>query len=126
MKVVLDASAVLAVLQEERGQEVVLPHLHGGIISAVNYSEVLKKSAEYGKDIERVRAILASFMLLIVPFDEVRAVEVAQIWSVGRRKGLSFADRACIALAMSRNATILTTEGGISSVELPVKVTKIR
>jgi len=126
MKVVLDASAVLAVLQEERGQEVVLPHLRGGIISAVNYSEVLKKSAENGGDIDRTRQFLEAFVLVVVPFDDRRALETARLWSIGRGQGLSFADRACLALALSQSATILTTDGPMSKAELPVKVIKIR
>ncbi len=38
-RVVLDASAILAVLNNERGAETVLPLLRGASVSAVNYGE---------------------------------------------------------------------------------------
>jgi len=44
--VVLDASAVIAVLNSEPGAEAVLGAIAGALVSAVNYSEVLKKAIE--------------------------------------------------------------------------------
>lgn len=126
MKFVLDASAVLAVLQDERGQEVVLPHLQGGMISAVNYSEILKKAAESGSDIHRTQSILAAFTLVVVPFDREQALAAACLWPAARQHGLSFADRACLALGQSRAASVLTADGRMSQAEMPVTVKLIR
>jgi ribonuclease VapC len=126
MKVVLDASAVLAVLQGENGQDVVLPHLQGGIISAVNYSEILKKSAEHGSELERTRHFLATFSLIVTPFDEQQAVAAARLWPMSRQLGLSFADRACLALGESLSAEVLTADTRMGMAELPVIVKVIR
>jgi ribonuclease VapC len=41
--VVLDASALLAFVRSESGADVVAKHLNNALLSAVNYSEVLKK-----------------------------------------------------------------------------------
>ena len=42
--VVLDASAVIAVLRSEPGADIVRSALSDAVITAVNYSEVLKKT----------------------------------------------------------------------------------
>jgi len=42
--VVLDASALLAFVRSESGADVVAKHLNNALLSAVNYSEVLKKN----------------------------------------------------------------------------------
>jgi ribonuclease VapC len=123
---VLDASAVLAVLQRERGHAEVLPHLKGGVISAVNYSEVLKKVIENGGELVKTRLILASFTLVIVPFDESMAAKAGELWQVGKPLGLSFADRACLALGLARNAKVFTADTRLAGADLPVKVKVIR
>ncbi len=50
IKNVLDASAVLAVLNGERGEKKVIPLLAESAISAVNLSEVAAKLLEAGMD----------------------------------------------------------------------------
>lgn len=126
MKWVLDASAVLAVLQAERGQEEVLPHLRGGVISAVNYAEILKKSAEHGSPVERTCQVLDPFTLLVVPFDREQALVSASFWPAARQHGLSFADRACLALAQTRAAGILTADTPMSQAQVGIVVKHIR
>jgi ribonuclease VapC len=123
---ILDASAVLAVLQRERGHAAVIPHLRGGMISAVNYSEVLKKVIENGGELAKTRLILASFTLVIVPFDETHAAQSAELWTAGKPLGWSFADRACIALGMARKTQVLTADTRLAGADLPVKVMVIR
>ena len=46
--IVLDASAILAVLLEEPGADIVLSQIRGAEASIVNVCEVLTKSAEQG------------------------------------------------------------------------------
>jgi ribonuclease VapC len=48
---VLDASVVLALLQQEPGAEIVAAALQNSAISTVNWSEVLQKSISQGIDI---------------------------------------------------------------------------
>jgi ribonuclease VapC len=123
---VLDASAILAVLHMERGHDEVMPFLRGGLVSAVNYSEVLKKVIERGGALPRARAILASFALVIVPFDERLAARTAELWPAGKPLGLSLADRACLALGMERGLAVLTAESKWAKADLPVVVKLIR
>lgn len=124
--VVLDASAVLAVLQKEPGAERVESSLYGATISAVNYGEVLKKSAEHGGSIPLVKSILAQQRLFVVPFDVDHATKAAEIWEVCKPLGLSFADRACVSLGLIRNRPVITAEKRMSQTSLDVEVELIR
>jgi len=85
--VVLDASAVIAVLNSEPGAELVLGVLAGSIISAVNYSEVLKKTIERCQAIRPVAALLQGYRVEIVPFDEALATTSAELYPQTKAHG---------------------------------------
>ena len=124
--VVLDASAVIAVLNSEPGAELVLGVLAGAVISAVNYSEVLKKTIERCQAIRPVSALLQGYRVEIVPFDEALATTSAELYPQTKAHGLSFADRACLALGVQRNCKVFTSEKRMGLVSLPIKVKLIR
>jgi ribonuclease VapC len=123
---VLDASAVLAIMHREAGHDTARQYLEGAIISAVNYSEVLKKLIEAGGSSVTTRFHLENFALTVVPFDEQQAARAAEIWPMGRKLGLSFADRACFALGLERNAKVLTGDKRWKEVDLDVNVMLFR
>jgi ribonuclease VapC len=108
--VVLDASAVIALMHGEKGHEIVRRHLEGAMILAINYSEVLKKAVEGGGSLNAAHYHLENLSLTVVPFDEHLAVKTAELWTAGRKAGLSMADRACIALAIDRKAKVITAD----------------
>jgi PIN domain nuclease of toxin-antitoxin system len=122
----LDASSILAVLHAERGHERVIGSLPRGMISAVNYSEVLKKTVERGVALAAVRLHLDHFLLDVVPFDGEQAARAAEIWPACKAGGLSFADRACLALGLARGVPILTGDQAMAETGLPVKVDLFR
>jgi hypothetical protein len=45
-----------------------------------------------------------------VPFDEESAIQAGLLYSATHTAGLSSGDRACLALAMSKNAVAVTTD----------------
>jgi PIN domain nuclease of toxin-antitoxin system len=108
--VVLDASAVIAIMHGEKGHEIARRYLVGAMISAINYSEVLKKAVERGSSLNAAQYHLENFSLTVVPFDEHLAVRTAELWPAGRKVGLSLADRACLALAIDRKAKVVTAD----------------
>jgi ribonuclease VapC len=124
--VVLDASAVIAVLNSEPGAEVVLGAIAGALISAVNYSEVLKKAIERCQTTRPIAALLHSYSVEIVPFDEALAAASAELFPATKQHGLSFADRACLALDVQRKCKVFTSERSMGLVSLPIKVKLIR
>lgn len=107
---VLDSSAVLAVINSEKGGEQVEPKLPDSILSAVNAAEILTKLGE--RDIE-IRDALDHFLdlgLEVVNFDVEQASAVASLRPVTKHLGLALGDRACLALAMRENATAVTAD----------------
>ena len=124
--VVLDASALMAFLHSEPGADVVWEALSDAIISAVNYSEVVKKAVERGKNLDGVVSAIGSLKLGIVPFGEEFVVGTASLYPLTKPHGMSFADRACLALGIARGLTVLTTDRKMGLLKLPITVKVIR
>ena len=123
---VMDASAVLAMFHREPGEDVVRGHLAGSVISAVNVAEVGARLADHGVGEAILREALAATGLEIVPFDAGLAFSASALRATTRRYGLSFGDRACLALARQRNLPALTGDRGWARVEIDVSVRLIR
>jgi ribonuclease VapC len=121
---VLDASAVLAFLQEEPGQEVVAEVLAAGraIICAVNLSEVAAKLVDGGMAPALAEEALRALDLHVRPFGEPLALECAWLREPTRAAGLSLGDRACLALGKSLSFPVLTTDRIWSDVAVGVTV----
>ncbi len=107
---VLDASALLALLQQESGTEIVAAALQDSAISTVNWSEVLQKSTSRGIDIDGMQAEFEALGVNIIPFSALQADLAAQLWPETKFLGLSLGDRACLALAIDEKATALTAD----------------
>jgi PIN domain nuclease of toxin-antitoxin system len=123
---VLDASALLALLNSEPGADIVAAALHDAAISAVSYSEILKKTIERNGSPERVANIIRDLAVAIVPFDEAHAAATAALYPDGKPHGMSLADRACLSLGVLRRSIVLTAERKMKLVTLPIKVKLIR
>jgi PIN domain nuclease of toxin-antitoxin system len=96
------------------------------MISAVNFSEVIQKAVQRGGELATVTLHLERLMLDVVPFDALQAERAAAVWPAARPLGLSFADRACLALGILRATTVLTADRQMAETGLPVKVKLIR
>jgi PIN domain nuclease of toxin-antitoxin system len=108
---VLDASAVLALLQDEPGVDAVEDAIDGGaIISAVNLSEVLTKLADAGAAPERAIELIGGLFVEVVPYGLQTAIDGAVIRRAEPRSGLSLGDRACLSLARARVLPVLTAD----------------
>ncbi len=107
---VLDASAILTVINGETGFSTVQNLLQQSVASAVNMSEVIAKLQERGGTDAAIMAILSDFNVQIVAFDEEQAIAAGMLRNKTRKRGLSLGDRACLALATSRNAIAVTTD----------------
>ena len=125
-EVVLDASALLAVLRREPGREAVEAVFAGASVSAVNYSEVIKKSVEAGAEAQEARRLLRLMDLVVVPFDEGQAFQAGLLFRQTKMNGLSFADRACLGLGLLRKWPVLTTDRRFADAGLPLEVRVIR
>lgn len=125
-KVVLDASAILALLNGEPGQEVVAEAIPNAVLNAVNLSEVVAKLGEKGMPAEAIATAMAGLEIEILPFDEASAYETARLRAPTRSLGLSLGDRACLALGRQLSLPILTADKDWSKVDLGIEVRVIR
>lgn len=107
---VFDSSAVLAVLFQEPGHQLVESLISEGCISSVNVAEVFSKLAEKDQLTEEDVRDFTQLDLEIVDFDLVQASKVAKLRPLTRQLGLSLGDRCCLALAIINNATAVTAD----------------
>jgi ribonuclease VapC len=96
---VLDASAILAVLNNETGAATVISVLDDAVVSAVNYAEVVSKLVERGANAATVRTAVDGINVRVVDFDMALAERTGALRADTRHLGFSLADRACLALA---------------------------
>lgn len=123
---VLDASAVLALLNRETGHETVAGLLPRACMSAVNLAEAASVLAKAGETPPRIRAIFQSLFIEIVPFDEDHAFEVGRLQPLTMAKGLSLGDRACLALGAIRALPVWTADRGWTSLPLGLDIRVLR
>ncbi|MGD0563374.1 MAG: type II toxin-antitoxin system VapC family toxin [Roseiarcus sp.] len=115
---VLDASALLCLLLEERGAEKVLASLPTCMIGAVNLCEVVAKLSDRGGAPAEIDAALSALDLDVVAFDREQARLAGLMRSQTRGLGLSLGDRACLALGVLRNAVVLTCDASWARLEI--------
>jgi ribonuclease VapC len=119
---VLDASALLALLQDEPGAETV--HLEGAVINSVNFAEVVQKSIAKGKPVKGLLAELRLLGLEVTSFTPEEGLIAGELYPETRSLGLSLADRACLATARLRGGAAVTADRAWQQAEhgIPVRV----
>ena len=125
-EVVVDASAILALLNQETGSEEVLIFIGKAAISTVNLSEVIAKLADAGIPEEDIRQILSNLTLEVIDFNEEQALKAGMLRPNTKSIGLSFGDRACLALGIILNQPVLTTDRLWGSINVGVEVRVVR
>ena len=129
---ILDASALLAYLQDEPGAETVGKALtEGCLINAINWAETLSKLAERGKDPDEVTTLLTNqgllnHALIIRPFDADLAKQTAKLRVLTKQIGLSLGDRACLAFGLISQLPVLTSDRAWAKLNLGVVIQLIR
>ncbi|MGH7777864.1 MAG: type II toxin-antitoxin system VapC family toxin [Candidatus Dormibacterales bacterium] len=125
MAIVLDASALLALINQEPGAERVAGTLGEAQMSAVNLSEVAGKLVDKGIDSQMVDEDLGGIGVSIVGFDRAAALSAARLRRLGRN--LSIGDRACLALGVEVGGTVLTADHDWAVLQVPgVRIVTIR
>jgi ribonuclease VapC len=129
---VLNALALLALIQGEEGKSVAAAALAGrSAINAVNWAEVLSKAAAEGRDPAVLEADLREkgFIgeaLVIEPLSEADCIEVGKLRPVTKRQGLSLADRTCLVLAARLGVPALTSDGAFADADVEAEVVLVR
>ena len=121
---VLDASAILALLNNELGADRVQAVLTDAVcvMSVVNWSEVARKLILRHQSVEPVADSLIALGLVFKDFKYRQAAATAQILALS----LSLGDRACLALSLELDATALTADKIWTSLATGVNIELIR
>jgi ribonuclease VapC len=125
---VMDASALLAWLFQEGGEELVDRMLEQAAISAVNLAEVLYRSDEAGMDTDDLEQDLTALGLRIVPFTSGEARLVPEVRRAARRERqrLSLADCCCLATGVHLDLPVVGGDQAWESLRLGIDVHPIR
>lgn len=123
---VLDSSAVLAVIFSEPGGEAVNSVLEGGLLSTVNVAEVHARILRRGGTGDQAWGLILSCGCEVCFFSDAQARIAAELIAVTRPFGLSLGDRACLALAIERKATVYTADRDWKKLSLGIEIEVIR
>ena len=111
-KPVLDASAVLALIQAEKGAERLEPLCPEAVVSAVNVGEVLAKLVSRGMPLRKARAAFDALHVEVVPFTPSEAILSASFVHAG----VSLGDR-CFMAAAHTHGTGWTSDRDLAGLE---------
>lgn len=125
-KIVLDSSALLALINQETGAELVAEHLPNAIMSSINVSEVAAILSLVDIPEDTVITIMNDLGLEIIDFDKTQALQTGFLRNKTKAAGLSLGDRACINLAIINNLKVITADKIWSTLDLKCDVVLIR
>jgi PIN domain nuclease of toxin-antitoxin system len=125
--VVLDASAILAIVFQERGAEKLTDEILGdAVASAVNLAEVQSKLIQKGYAPEEAWEDALSLVTAAEPFTSEQAKIAGDLIAKTQPYGLSLGDRSCLALAITLKAPFYTTEQVWKNLKVGVPIHVIR
>jgi PIN domain nuclease of toxin-antitoxin system len=126
-EVVFDASAMLALIQHERGEERLTSDiLSRAVISTVNLAEVQSKLVKKSNDPDKSWVAALSLVSAVEPFTADLAKIAGDLIATTERFGLSLGDRSCLALAIALKAPVYTTEQVWRNLKMGVPIHVIR
>jgi len=124
--ILLDASALLCLVQQEPEAHQVAAMLGNAAMSSVNLAEVYGKLREAGMPSEEMASMVADLALTILPFDQATAYVAGQLRPLTRTLGLSLGDRACLATAKQLQLSVMTTDRAWKQLDIGVSILCIR
>jgi ribonuclease VapC len=126
-RVVLDASALLAILNREPGAERMTPELLSAAASStVNLAEVHGKLVGRGLNADEAWEATLSPIREAVAFTSEHARLTGDLAAQTRALGLSLGDRACLALGLALKAPVYTADRSWKKLKVSVRIHVIR
>ena len=100
--------------------------LPGGVISAVNLSEVVAKLCDAGMPEKAIRQALQPLGLAVVPFVEEMSYQAGLLRTSTQGMGISLGDRACLSLAKALGVEAVTADRKWASLTIGANIKVIR
>jgi ribonuclease VapC len=126
-RVVLDASALMAVINREAGAEMLTPQImSAAATSTVNLAEVHGKLLHRGFSPDDAWAAANGVVHEAVVFTAEHAKTAGDLIIQTRALGLSLGDRACLALGIALRAPVYTADRSWKNLKLGIRVHLIR
>jgi PIN domain nuclease of toxin-antitoxin system len=126
-EVVFDASAILALLQQEPGAETLTDEIRvNAVASTVNLAEVQGKLVKKGIPPEMAWEDTLSAVAEAEPFTSRQASIAGSLITKTQKCGLSLGDRSCLALAIALKAPVYTTEQVWKNLKVGIPIHVIR
>ena len=120
--IILDASALIAMLKHEPGGDVVANAIGDSKIAAINYAEVISHFCHAGMPVTEVDAMLDPLPLVIVAADAKLARLAGHLRTLISSAGLSLGDRFCLALAQLEKRPAWTADRNWQTIAEAVQV----
>lgn len=125
--VVLDASAIMTLLNQEPGADRLTPELIlRAVSSTVNLAEVQSRLVDRGLAPDEAWLATLSSISEAIPFTAAHARTAGDLILKTRSYGLSLGDRACLALALDLKAPVYTADRSWKDLKLGIRVQMIR
>ena len=123
---VLDASALLTILNQEPGKERVEAILGQATVSTVNVAETIGKLLDAGMTGADARASVELLHLEVIDFDLEMAQVAGSLKQSTKKLGLSLGDRCCLALGIVRGSIVVTADRLWSRLRLGIQIEVLR
>ncbi len=124
---VLDASALLALIHEEPGADLVAEAVTGSVIGTPNLAEVIGKLVDAQMDASAIRPLVVAAGVTIEPLTADDAELAGALRAIRGGQQLSLGDRCCLALAIRSTPPIVMTADRVwANLDLPIEVRLIR
>ena len=124
--VVLDSSAVLALIQNESGSAKVKTVTASALLSSVNLCEIHSKLIHKGIAATDSWNKISTLQCDVCAFTSEQGKVAAELIQITRPLGLSLGDRACLALAIERKAKVYTADRNWKNLSLGIEIEVIR
>jgi PIN domain nuclease of toxin-antitoxin system len=124
---VLDASALLALINNEQGSDLVAASIVDSSVGAANLAEVVGKLVDVGANAAGLRTILGTARVTIEPVTAADGEMAGALRGINGGRQLSLGDRCCLSLALrSDPPEVLTADRAWAALGLPITVRLLR
>jgi PIN domain nuclease of toxin-antitoxin system len=124
-EVIIDASALLALLLDEPGAAKIADVIADARMSSANYAEVVRHLIRAGVRADQVEALVGPLPLTIVEVDEALATIAERLRATTDEAGLAMGALSCLALAKRDGLPVLTADKRWRTVADAVGVTVV-